>query len=109
MSFGRELKRRARIMIAPAVFLAITAFFGWNATQGDRGLVAFAQRQELLKQVQADQAAAKAEKDGWETRVTGLRASRLDPDTLDERARAMLNLSDPSDVIVKLSPKDKLF
>ncbi len=109
MSFGREIKRRARIMIAPAVFLSITAFFGWNATQGDRGLVAFAQRQELLKQVQADHAAAKAEKDGWETRVTGLRASRLDPDTLDERARAMLNLSDPSDVIVKLGPQDKLF
>ena len=109
MSFGRELKRRARIMIAPAVFLAITAFFGWNATQGDRGLVAFAQRQELLKQVQADQAAAKAERDSWETRVSGLRASRLDPDTLDERARAMLNLSDPGDIIVKLSPKDKLF
>ncbi|HBK05808.1 MAG TPA: septation inhibitor protein [Acetobacteraceae bacterium] len=109
MSFGRELKRRARIMIAPAVFLSITAFFGWNATQGDRGLVAYAQRQELLKQVQTDQAAAKAEKDGWETRVTGLRARRLDPDTLDERARAMLNLAEPNEVIVKLSPQEKLF
>lgn len=109
MSFGRELKRRARIMIAPAVFLSITAFFGWNATQGDRGLVAYAQRQELLKQVVADQAAAKAEKDGWETRVTGLRARRLDPDTLDERARAMLNLAAPNEIIVKLGPQEKLF
>ena len=109
MSFGREVKRHARIMIAPAVFLSITAFFGWNATQGDRGLVAFAQRQELLKQVQADKAAARAEKEAWETRVIGLRASRLDPDTLDERARAMLNLADPNDVIVKLGSQDKLF
>ena len=88
MSLGRELKRRGRIMIAPAIFLAITGYFGWNATQGDRGLVAYAQRQELLRQVVADQTAAKAERDGWETRVSGLRARHLNPDTLDERARA---------------------
>lgn len=109
MSLGRELKRRARIMIAPAVFLAITGYFGWNATQGDRGLVAYAERQELLRQVVADQDAAKAERDAWETRVAGLRARHLDPDTLDERARAMLNLAEPSDVIVKLGPQEKLF
>jgi cell division protein FtsB len=109
MSFGRELKRRARIIIAPAIFLAITGYFGWNATQGDRGLVAHSQRQELLRQVVADQDAAKAERDGWETRVSGLRARHLDPDTLDERARAMLNLAEPSDVIVKLGQQEKLF
>ncbi|MEA2741006.1 MAG: hypothetical protein QOH05_4313 [Acetobacteraceae bacterium] len=109
MSFGRELKRRARIMLAPAIFLAITGYFGWNATQGDRGLVAYAQRQDLLRQVVAEQDAAKAERDGWETRVSGLRARHLDPDTLDERARAMLNLSEPSDVIVKLGSQEKLF
>lgn len=109
MSIGRELKQRARIMIAPAIFLAITAYFGWNATQGDRGLVAYTQRQELLRQVVADEAAAKTERDGWETRVSGLRARHLDPDTLDERARAMLNLADPNEVIVKLGPQEKLF
>jgi cell division protein FtsB len=96
-------------MVAPAAFLMITGFFAWNATQGDRGLVAYAQRQDLLRQVVADQAIAKAERDGWETRVAGLRARHLDPDTLDERARAMLNLADPQDVIVKLGPQDKLF
>ena len=68
-----------------------------------------AQRQELLQQVLIDQAAAKAERDGWETRVAGLRARHLDPDTLDERARAMVNLADPSEVIIKLSPQDKMF
>lgn len=109
MSLGREIKRRARMMIAPAVFLAITGYFGWNATKGDRGLVAYAQRQELLREVVADQTAAKAERDGWENRVSGLRAKHLDPDTLDERARSMLNLSQPTDVIVKLGSQDKLF
>ena len=109
MSLGRELKRRARSVAAPALFLAITSYFGWNATQGDRGLVAYAQRQELLRQVVVDQAAARAERDNWEKRVSGLRARHLNPDTLDERARAMLNLAEPNDVIVKLGAQDKLF
>ena len=109
MSLGRELKQRARLMLAPSVFLAITAYFGWNVVQGDRGLKARAQRQELLKQVLIDQEAAKADRDGWETRVSGLHARHLDPDTLDERARAMDNLAEPNDVIIKLSPQDKMF
>jgi cell division protein FtsB len=109
MSFGGELKRRARIMIAPSIFLAITGYFGWNAIQGDRGLMAHAQRRELLRIVDSDQAAAKAERDGWETRVSGLRARHLDPDTLDERTRMMLNLAQPNEVIVKLGPQERLF
>jgi cell division protein FtsB len=109
MSLGREFKQRARLMLAPSVFLAITAYFAWNATQGDRGLKAYAQRKDLLHQVLVDEAAAKAERDNWETRVSGLRARHLDPDTLDERARAMLNLAQPTDVIVKFGQQDKLF
>ena len=109
MSVTRELKRRGRMMVAPAIFLAITGYFGWNATQGDRGLKAYAQRQDLLHQVLIDQTAARAERDGWETRVAGLRARHLNPDTLDERARAMLNLAEPNEVIVKLGSQEKLF
>ncbi len=109
MSFGSEFKGRGRIMIAPAIFLVITGYFAWNAIQGDRGLVAYVQRQELLRKVVAEQTFAKAERGGWETRVSGLRARHLNPDTLDERARSNLNLADPTDVIVKLNSHDKLF
>jgi cell division protein FtsB len=109
MAFGRALKRRAKAAIAPVIFLAITGYFGWSATQGDHGLVAYAQRQDLLKQANAELAQAQAERDHWERRVAGLRANHLDPDTLDERARAMLNLADPNDVIVPYSSKDRLF
>ena len=109
MSIGVEPRRPGRNMVAPAIFLAITAYFGWNATQGDRGLMAYAQRQDLLRQVMIDQSVARAERDTWEKRVAGLRTQHLNPDTLDERARAMLNLADPSEVIVKLGSHDKLF
>jgi hypothetical protein len=42
MPLGRELKHRAQAAIAPLVFLAITGYFGWSATQGNHGLVAYA-------------------------------------------------------------------
>lgn len=109
LTFGRRLKRLARASIAPVIFFAITGYFGWNATRGAHGLVAFAQRQVMLREALADQTAAQKEHDHWEIRVSGLRANHLDPDTLDERARAMLNLAKPNDVIVQYSPKDKLF
>jgi cell division protein FtsB len=109
MSFGRAVKRKAKAAVAPLFFLSLVAYFGWNATQGDHGLVAYAKRLELLKQAQGDQARAEAERDRWERRVAGLRSNHLDRDTLDERARAMLNLSDPTDVIVPYAPKDRLF
>ena len=109
MAFARSMKRLARAAVAPLVFAAITGYFCWNATRGDHGLIAFAQRKDLLQQALAERDAAQIEHDAWEQRVSGLRASHLDPDTLDERARAMLNLADPSEVIVQYGQKDKLF
>lgn len=109
MTFWLGVKRRLKLAAAPVFFLGITAYFGWSVTQGNHGLVANAQRQEMLRQVQADNAAVRAERDAWARRVAGLQSSHLDPDTLDERARAMINLADPSDVVVQYAPKDKLF
>ncbi len=109
MTVGRTMKRRLRGAIAPIVFLSLVGYFGWNATQGDHGLKAAAQRQELLKIAKSELAKAEADRDAWETRVTGLRNNHLDPDTLDERARAMLNLADPADIVVPYGPKEKLF
>jgi cell division protein FtsB len=109
MAFGRELKRRAKAVAAPLVFLSIVAYFGWNVVQGDHGLRAYARRQALLVQAQADQVKAQADRDAWDLRVSGLRSRHIDADALNERARAMLNLADPTDVIVQYGPSDKLF
>lgn len=105
----RAVRRQLKGAVAPAIFLSLVAYFAWSATRGDRGLASFARRETLLATANADLTKAEAERDAWERRVSGLRSSRLNPDTLDERARAMLNLSDPNDVIVPYAPKDKLF
>ena len=109
MVFMGELKRRAKAVLPPLLFRTLVAYCAWNATNGDRGLVAYAHRQQLLKQAQADLARAEAERAAWERRVAGLRSNHLDRDTLDERARAMLNLADPNDIVVPYGPKDRLF
>lgn len=109
MAFGRELKRRIRAAIAPVVFLAVTGYFCWNAVQGPHGLKSAAAQQAVLKQAQTELAAAEAERDAWQQRVHALESDHLDPDMLDERARALLNLANPNDIIVQYDRKDRLF
>jgi cell division protein FtsB len=42
----------------------------------------------------------KAERAHWDRKVALLRPDRIDPDTLDERARALLNLAHPNDLVM---------
>jgi cell division protein FtsB len=109
MQFGRDIKRRLKAAVAPLIFLSLVGYFGYNAVQGDHGLVAYAQRQQLLAQAQADQAQAQIDHNAWELRVASLRSRHLDADMLDERARAMLNLAEPNDIIVPYGPQEHLF
>jgi cell division protein FtsB len=109
MQIWRTLKRAVRAMIPPAFFLSLVAYFAWNVTHGDRGLVAYVQRQQMMFSVKADLARAQAEQATWEHKVAGLRATHIDRDALDQQARANLNLADPADIIVPFSGKQKLF
>lgn len=96
-------------MVAPTVFLGLVVYFLWNATQGDRGLQAYAVRQEQLRSLRAELERVQHEQSGWDRRVAALRPQHLDPDTLDERSRAMLNLADPADIVVLYGPEKRLF
>jgi cell division protein FtsB len=109
MSIGRTIKRKLRAAILPAALLSLAGYFMWQVTQGERGLNASAQRQADLRAAQAELARAEIETQAWDRRVASLRTTRLDPDALDERARAMLNLSEPNDIIVPYAPGQKLY
>ncbi len=109
MSFAREVKRRAKSAVPPLVLLAVAGYFGWSATQGDHGLRAYARQQDQLRLAQAELSHVNRDVEMWDRRVSGLRNTRLDPDTLDERARAMLNLADPAEVVVMYGQGKKLF
>lgn len=100
MSFGRAVKRKVKATLPPLLFLSLVGYFSWNATQGDHGLRSYRSQLKLLDQANVAQAAALTEQLAWNQRVSGLRDSGLDADTLDERSRMMLNLSESSDIVV---------
>ena len=106
---GREMKRQLKSAAVPVFLLSLTAIFAWQATQGDHGLIMRERRKAQLAQAEANYAAAKAERDSWERKVAGLTPSHLDKDAVDQRSRELLNLADPSEIVVEYGPKDKLF
>lgn len=108
MEIGRAIKRRVRDIAAPAFFIALVAYFAWNVTSGDHGLVAAATRERLLAQAQQDLKQAIAQREELRTRISGLEAEHIDPDLLEELARKQ-NLSDPNDLVLRYDPRDKLF
>jgi cell division protein FtsB len=75
-------------------------YFAVNAYTGSRGLRA---RQDLDQRIaaltrQIDD--TKAERVQWERRVALLKSDHIDPDMLDERARALLDYADPRDLVL---------
>jgi cell division protein FtsB len=105
----REVRRQLKSAAMPVFLLALTAIFAWQATQGHHGLIMREQRKVELAQAEANLAAAKAERDMWLRKVAGLTPSHLDRDALDQRARELLNLADPNEIVVQYGSKDKLF
>jgi cell division protein FtsB len=80
----------------------IIGYFWAHAHSGDHGLKA---KQDLVEQA-ADLAREldqlKAERVAWEHRVALLRPNAVDPDLLEERARAQLDYTHPRDLILML-------
>ncbi|ACI49948.1 Septum formation initiator [Gluconacetobacter diazotrophicus PA1 5] len=109
MQIGRMIRRAIRMVIPPALFIGLTAYFGWNVMQGDHGLQSYKAQLQLLAEARAAQQDAMAEQQVWVRRVRGLKESALDSDTLDERARAMLNLSRPDELVVPYGAHEHLY
>jgi cell division protein FtsB len=109
MRFWNETRRQLKSAAVPTLLLALTAIFAWQATQGDHGLIMRERRKTELVQAEANLAAARAERDNWLRKVAGLTPSHLDKDALDQRARELLNLADPTEIVVQYGAKDKLF
>jgi cell division protein FtsB len=81
-------------------------YFGVNAFTGAHGLRAQADLDRELAVMQKELTHLKAERTVWERRVSLLRADRIDPDMLDERARALLGYVDPRDITLLLHPRE---
>jgi cell division protein FtsB len=85
-----------------AMAALLIGYFGINAFNGDRGLKA---KQDIDRQIAAlssDLGRLEVERAQWERRIALLKSSGLDPDMLDERARALLDYAHPNDLTLML-------
>ena len=102
---GRLFLRMLRRVIAPAIGACVVGYFAYYAVHGDRGLLAHKRVQEQISQAEQTLAEVRAEREQMEQRVQLLRSEHIDRDMLDERARSMLNLAHPDDVVIPFSTR----
>lgn len=91
---------RFRQIITPVVFALVFGYFGYHLMHGERGVLALLQLRQEVARAEATLAETEATKRIWERRVAALRSQSLDPDMIDERARALLHMAWPDDVVV---------
>jgi cell division protein FtsB len=80
----------------------VIGYFGVNAYTGNHGLRAKQDLDQQIGQLTSELAALKSERSIWERRVGLLKPQSIDPDMLDERARALLDYADPRDLTLRL-------
>ena len=100
MSLIAEIRRRARAVTGPLLTIMVAGYFAYHAVQGDRGLIAWWQITQQIKEAQATEKEVHAERVKLAHRVALLSSDHLDPDRLDERARIMLDLARPDEVVI---------
>jgi cell division protein FtsB len=100
MDLTRHLRRQLKSSVAPMIGLSLSLYFGYNLVEGDRGLIAWVRKTEQLRGAKQTAAKLQGERETLEKRVSLLRSDHLDPDLLDEQARAALNLVGPDEIII---------
>ena len=95
MILMRELRKRARVVVGPILGIALTGYFAYNLVEGDRGFIAWTRLTRQLRAEDARLDALRAQRAALKLKVSDLTPSHLDPDLLDERVRATLNLVAP--------------
>jgi len=93
------------VLTALGLYLAaalLIGYFGVNAFTGNHGLNARQNIDLQIAQLSGELSAVQAERAVWERRVSLLKSGSLDPDLLDERARALLDYVDANDLTLRL-------
>jgi len=101
-------RRRRAILTALGLYLFAALFIGYfavNAFTGRHGLRAQQDLDQQMASMQQELAELKAERAHLERRVALLRSDRIDPDMLEERARALIGYVDPRDLVLLLHPR----
>jgi cell division protein FtsB len=97
-------KRLRSILTAFGLYVMaalLIGYFGVNAYNGNHGLRAKQDIDEQMATLSAELKRLQFERAQWERRIDLLKSNDIDSDMLDERARALLDYLDPSDLILE--------
>jgi cell division protein FtsB len=98
-------QRLRKVLTTLALYVGaalLIGYFGLNAYTGNHGIRARQGLDIQMAQLATERDGLKHERQRWERRVALLRSQSIDPDMLDERARALLDYVDPRDLTLML-------
>lgn len=107
MSTRQRKQSKLRPLLLPLACLLVMGYFAYHAVEGSYGLFALGKLNERVAQLEADLAAARADRRRMEQHVALMRPESLDRDMIDERAREALNMADAKDIVIFLDPEDR--
>ena len=96
----RVLRRRLQLLLGPLLGLALTGYFAYHLVEGDRGLKAWFRLNREVQAATANLESIRGQRAALDLRVSNLRPDHVDPDLLEERIRATLNLVSPDDIVI---------
>jgi cell division protein FtsB len=91
---------RLRSLLFPLLACGLGGYFVYNLQIGDHGLTSRADLEKRKAVLAGELAGLKEVRERLERDVALLRPESLDPDMLDERARAILNLAHSDDLVM---------
>ena len=96
----REMRRRAKVLVAPVLGLALTGYFAYHLVEGDRGLRAWGEIAQQLRAAKTALADVSTERARLERRASNMRSEHLDPDLLDSQVRRTLDFAAPDEIVI---------
>jgi cell division protein FtsB len=95
--------RRKFDLIVMAACLALLGYFGWHGFYGPRGFAHQRALEATAANLHARLDALRQDRARLEKRVTLMRPDSIDPDMLEELARANLGYGKPGDLVITMS------
>src|SRR3981081_3979131 len=94
------MRRRAKVLVAPVLGLALTGYFAYHLVEGDRGLRAWMRLTQELRTAKTGLADVAAEPARWDRRARHRRSAHLAPDLLDSQVRRTLDFAAPDEIVI---------
>ncbi len=100
MMLVREAKKRGRQIVVPIFAAVISGYFAFHAVHGDRGVFAYAELSERVRDAEVKLAEVRGQREAMQSDVRLLQRESLDLNLLEERVRAVLNYVDDDDLLI---------